>query len=264
MSYKSLCALLIANLIPATLAFAERPVEENVVIALPNVDFEERNLEIPAARGYSAPANLYVPETAGKHNLPAMMVQFGAQGNKDVDYIVEIARGMASRGFVVLIMDMPGRGSRSETSPEPSGNEDTIRWYMEDYKMGIDFLAAHPAVNPNKISYAGTSLGAITGIPFCAKDQRIKTCISIVGGGNASSGLPRELDCVQMVSEISPRATMLINGTLDYVIPYFMAQNLHSRVKQPAEKRWYQADHYLNNIDKNGLYDSMARFTLAH
>ncbi len=264
MSYKSFCALFIVTMFPATFAFAERPEMEGSVLVLPMVEFDESTIEIPAARNYTAPSNLYLPKTASSHNLPAMLLQYGAQGDKDVDYITEIARGMASRGFVVMIMEMPGRGSRTDTSPEPSGNEDTVRWYMEDYKKAVDYLAAHPAVNPNKISYAGTSLGAITGIPFCAKDQRIKTCISIVGGGQSNSGLPRDLDCVQMVSQIAPRATMLVNGTLDFVIPYFMAQNLHTRVKEPFEKHWYQADHYLRDIDKNGLYDRMARFTLAH
>jgi dienelactone hydrolase len=264
MSYKSLCALLFATLLPSTFAFAESSLIEEGRIILPLVDFDESTVEIPAARDYTAPSNLYVPKTAGSRNLPAMLLAYGAQGDKDVDYITEIARGMAARGFVVLIMDMPGRGSRTETSPEPSDNEDTVRWYMEDYKMGVDYLVRHPAVNPNKLSYAGTSLGAITGIPFCAKDQRIKTCVSIVGGGQSNSGLPRELDCVRMVSEIAPRATMLINGTLDFVIPYFMAQNLHSRVKPPFEKIWYQADHYLRDIDKDDLYDRMGRFILAH
>ena len=263
MSYKSLCALFFATLLPAGFAFAEQPLIEGRVV-LPMVEFDESTVEIPAARDYTAPSNLYVPKTAGNRNLPAMLLAYGAQGDKDVEYITEIARGMAARGFVVLIMDMPGRGSRTDTSPEPSDNEDTVRWYMEDYKMGADYLTRHPAVNPNKLSYAGTSLGAITGIPFCAKDQRIKSCISIVGGGQVSSGLPRELDCVQMVSAIAPRATMLVNGTLDFVIPYFMAQNLHNRVKQPFEKKWYQADHYLRDIDRNDLYDRMGRFILAH
>lgn len=263
MSYKSLCSLLFATLLPATFAFAERPLIEDQVV-LPNVEFDESTVEIPAARDYSAPSNLYVPKTAGNRNLPAMLLAYGAQGDKDVDYITEIARGMATRGFVVLIMEMPGRGSRADTSPEPTDNEDTIRWYMEDYKMGIDYLARHRAVNSNKLSFAGTSLGAITGIPFCAKDKRIKSCISIVGGGSSTSNLPRELDCVQMVSEIAPRATMLVNGTLDYVIPYYKAQNLHDRVKPPFEKKWYRADHYLRNIDTNELYDRMSRFVLAH
>jgi dienelactone hydrolase len=135
---------------------------------------------------------------------------------------------------------------------------------MEDYEKGVDYLQNLNEVDPDKISFIGTSLGAITGIPFCAKDQRIKACISIVGGGSAESSLPRELDCVQTVGDITPRATMLINGHLDFVIPYEAANNLHKNVKEPNEKLWLMADHYLRGIDKPALYTKIANFILAH
>jgi dienelactone hydrolase len=234
-------------------SIAPRPV-------LPKYEFDKFEVEIAASRGYAAPVNIYMPKVAGSSRLPAVLLQFGAQGDKDVDYIVEIGEGLAKRGYVVMTMDMPGRGSRADQSPEPSGNEDLIRWYMDDYNMGLDYLASLVNVDPGRLSYAGTSLGAITGIPFCAADKRIKACISIVGGGSATSDLPEELDCVKAVSKIAPRATMLVNGTFDFVIPFNLANNLHTRVQQPFEKIWYPADHYLRGIDNEAFYDRMAVF----
>lgn len=263
MAIKNLCALLsLLLLVPGSLAGAQVLNPSPVVI--PHVDFEKYEIDVAAARGYTAPSNLYIPKTSSPKRLPAILLQFGAQGDKDVDYIVEIAEGMAKRGYIVMTMDMPGRGSRADTSPEPANNEDLIRWYMEDYEKGVDFLSIFNQVDKDRINYGGTSMGAITGIPFCAKDQRIKTCISIVGGGSATSELPEELDCVKMIGKIAPRATMLVNGTLDFVIPFFMAQNLHSRVLDPSEKIWYPADHYLRGIDNESLYDRMAAFMAGH
>lgn len=267
MANRTLCVILqLLFLVPASISFAQDNHTPNSVIdpTPSDIEFDKFAIEIAAARDYTAPSNLYIPKTKGHERLPAILLQFGAQGDKDVDYIVQIAEGMAKRGFVVMTMDMPGRGSRTDTSPAPEGNEDLIRWYMEDYQKGVDFLENHAAVDKDRINYGGTSLGAITGIPFCAKDQRIKSCISIVGGGSSSSDLPAELDCVKMVSQIAPRATMLINGTLDFVIPYFRAQNLHSRVLEPSQKIWYSADHYLRGIDNEGMYDRMVAFMSGH
>lgn len=253
-------ALVSASLFMASTSFAatiNRPTRVDVPA---NFQFQKSNIEIPAAHDYTAPANLYIPQTRSNEKLPAVLLQYGAQGDKDVDYIVEIAEGLAKRGFAVMIMEMTGRGSRTETSPEPESNEELIRWYMDDYAMAVTYLSKLPNIDKTRISYAGTSLGAITGIPFCAEDHRVHSCISIVGGGSAFSSLPEELDCVKAVGKIAPRATMLVNGTLDPVIPIFWSQNLHRHVKRPYVKVWYSSDHYLRTIDKDDLYDRMTVF----
>ena len=230
--------------------------------------FSIEQVTLTGSQGDPVPGNLYLPEDAPnmwpKARHPALLLQFGTDGDKDIDYIVELAEGMVELGFVVLTIDMPGRGQRVGTSVEPEAYEDMVRWYMADYEVATNFLTTLPVVDTKKLAYAGTSLGAITGIPYCAADTRIKACISIVGGGSAYSGLPADIDPVQMVSQISPRATMLINGLFDPVIPYYYAKNLHNAVQRPYEKVWYSSEHYLYGVDRGELCASIGDFILRH
>lgn len=240
--------------------FAPQLYADDLKLEQGYLEFETQVVEFEAARNYRAGANLYLPKEPSRRNFPALILQFGSKGDKDVDYIVGIGQGLARRGFVVMTTDMPGRGLRKMTSPEPGDYEDLVSWYMEDYAFAVDYLAALPQVDSGNIHYAGTSLGAMTGIPFCAKDMRIKTCISIVGGGPLQSELPAELDCVQTVEHISPRATLLINSMFDLIVPYASAKNMHNRAKFPVEKFWYPSDHFLRGIDNEDLYNRMAGF----
>jgi dienelactone hydrolase len=236
-------------------------------------------VEFNGIKSDRVPGILYLPKD-NPSKRPAVLLQYGSGGHKQVDYIVQLGRQFVAHGFAVLTIDAPGRGERK------SKNQKRVDWlfsnegrelflqYCGDYSRAIDFLAARADLDAERIGYVGISWGAITGVTFVGHEPRIKAMVSMVGGGNflglagAFSEHPAgsdgqssvRIDPVHHVGRIAPRPLLLLNVTRDQLVPRPFAEALHRAAGEGARVEWLETDHYFSGVDRHEVGESVIRF----
>ncbi|MCI0638240.1 MAG: acetylxylan esterase [Gemmataceae bacterium] len=243
-------------------------------------DHTQFRVEFNGIKGDRVPAYLYVPKRkpdAKETPCPAILLQYGTGGNKKTNYIVETGKLFVARGYVVLTIDSPNQGERRNKDKKSSGifglaGAEQMMHYCGDYSRAVDFLAARPEVDKERLGYVGISWGAITGITFVAYDQRIKAMGSMVGGGNflglwsdeAAAKAAREgsqsSDPVCHVARIAPRPLLFINVTKDQLIAKPWAESLHKYAGAGSKVVWLESDHYFRGLDRSVVCGSVIDF----
>jgi len=148
-------------------------------------------------------ANLYVP-TVGQPPFPGVLFQLGHAGNGKASHTYQRAcQGLARLGFLVLAFDPLGQGERiyyPDSSgirtrlPEGADEEHTLpgkqmllagttctQFQLWDAIRSLDYLAAHPLVDPAKVASTGQSGGATLTMLLSAVDDRLKACAVFSG-----------------------------------------------------------------------------------
>lgn len=242
-------------------------------------DHTQYRVEFNGIKGDRVPAYFYLPKKKDARGpFPAILLQYGTGGNKTTNYIVEIGKQFVARGYVVITIDSPGQGERRKKAdnkqPDPFAliSSERVFHYCGDYSRAIDFLVSRKEVDKTRIGYVGISWGAITGITYCAYDERIKAVGSMVGGGNFvglynKKSLDRILlegskdwDPVCHVARIAPRPLLFINVTKDQLITRSWAESLHKSAGAGAKIVWLETDHYFKGVDRAKVCESVIDF----
>lgn len=259
---------------------SDKPLKSTEVRVNDTDDYTQFRIEFDGIKDDRVPGYLYVPRRkpdAAKTPLPAILLQYGIGGNKNTNYIVAIGKQFASQGYVVLTIDSPNCGERKKMGARTVGvlallGGEPIMHYCGDYSRAIDFLAARPEVDRNRLGFVGISWGAITGITYVAYDPRIKAMASMVGGGNFFGDLTPEkaekaaregsksTDPVYHVARIAPRPLLFINVTKDQLIMKPWAEALHKAAGMNAKVTWLETDHYFRGLDRSKVCDSVIEF----
>jgi dienelactone hydrolase len=142
--------------------------------------------------GLIVPANLYIP--AGKPPFPGVLFQLGHSANgKAYGSYQRCCQGLVKLGFLVLAFDPMGQGERiyypvSDGSRSRLPSVDTehtlpgkqmllygdtsTRLQVWDAIRSLDYLAAHPLVDPTRLGSTGQSGGAtLTMLLGCVDDR---------------------------------------------------------------------------------------------
>jgi dienelactone hydrolase len=246
----------------------DRPLDATEAVRDEADDYARYRVEFNGIRGGRVPAYLYVPkDSRGKH--PGVLLQYGSGGNKNTNYIVLIARRFVKKGFVVLTIDVPGRGERRA---EKRGMMDgKVIETLGDYSRAVDYLVSRKDVDAERVAYCGISWGAITGLTFAAHDERIKVVVSLVGGGGFLGLVPGEIneetrksvqawDPVFHVGKIAPRPLLLLNVTKDQLVPRVLADALHKAAPEYAKRVWLETDHFFNGLNREDVADEVGEF----
>lgn len=268
---------------PAAAAPTKRPfrvdhdaplgAKEHLVAETP--EYAQHRVEFNGIEGDRVPAFLYLPKD-GKATHPAVLLQYGSGGNKSTGYITALGRQFVSRGFVVLTIDVPNRGERRARD---GGRRElaslfkpgTILQTLGDYSRAVDYLAARDDVDPDRIGYAGISLGAITGLTFVAHEPRVRAMASIVGGANLlgviqfewspeTRKIAERIDPFYHVARIAPRPLLLLNATHDQLVPRFFGESLHKAAGDHGKKVWVQTDHFFRGVDRMAVMEDVVEF----
>jgi pimeloyl-ACP methyl ester carboxylesterase len=118
-----------------------------------------------------------------------VLIGHGATANKRADYVVALARGLASRhGFAAAAIDGPGHGDR-----RPSDRNDDIQVFSDflaewsrdgstddvvaDWATTLEALRTLPDVGDGPLGYWGLSMGTIYGLPFVAAEPRVQVAV---------------------------------------------------------------------------------------
>lgn len=133
---------------------------------------------------------LFKPSQGDK--FPAVLLMHGSFG--DAESMAYFGELLATKGYVALAISGPGQGG--STGP-PETNENRLNltsgpYYSYYYRLlysamrGITFLTELPFVNASRIAAAGASQGGLESLWLSALDDRLRTVVPIVAGGNFS------------------------------------------------------------------------------
>jgi pimeloyl-ACP methyl ester carboxylesterase len=198
----------------------------------------------------------YVPPGEGADGATLIYIH-GLGSNRSE--LISQAAFLADFGFGALLIDLRGHGD--------SEGELTTLGYKEvaDVQGAIEFLETRPETNPSRIGIIGHSMGAIVAIRAGAELPQLKVVIAENGITSISDnidqgirklvGLPsfpfgplmvwfgeQEADAsihdvqpVQDIQAISPRAVMLIHGALDEIVLLENGERLFESAEEPKE-----------------------------
>ncbi len=155
--------------------------------------------------GFHVAGNLYIP-ASGNPPFPGVLFQMGHTANgKGGDLYQRCCQGLARLGYLVLGFDPMGQGeriyypaaggSRSRLSPDGEhtypGRQmllkgiSSVRLQTWDAVRSLDYLAAHPLVDPQRLASTGQSGGGTTTMLLAAVDDRLAA--AAVSSGNTEN-----------------------------------------------------------------------------
>jgi dienelactone hydrolase len=224
-----------AGLLPL---FPKNDLHPQVFGRIENGDYSIEKVLLETLPGYYLGGNLYRPlKRAPKEGFPAVLTLHGhwAYGRLENTIICSVparAISLARQGYVVLAVDMVGYNDSIQT-PHDFGEKPVEQlWGFGSFGLqlwnairGIDFLAALPGVNPNRIGATGASGGATQTYTLTAVDDRVRfsapanmVSFTMQGGGVCENapGLRLDTNNVEFAAMMAPRPMFMAAATGDW------------------------------------------------
>lgn len=178
---------------------AERtPLNPRHIATIERDGYDVEKVIFESRPNFHVTANVYLPkERTGR--LPAVIFPPGHTGNgKAAESYQRFCILMAQSGFVALIWDPVGQGERLQlwdaeqgVSLAGAGTGEhrvlgnqcyLVGWNLMNFRAwdamrAIDYLAARPDVDANRIAMAGNSGGGMETLQFACFDDRIKAAV---------------------------------------------------------------------------------------
>lgn len=221
-----------------------------------------------ASRGDRVPGLLLLPaETAGPY--PLVLLQHGAGGSKESDYLDAARLPWVRRGLAVASIDAPLHGERTSAKlserllaglGDPGAGSlwsDFARQTVHDLGRALDALATHAELDATRVAYAGFSLGAIVGALYCPEDARLRCAALALGGAGFG---PHPLDPGRHIVRFAGRPLLLLNATRDERVPRAAAEALHAAAAEPKQVLWFDSGHYdLPGVALKAMWQFLAK-----
>ncbi len=219
------------------------------------------------------PALFIVPKV-GKPPYPCIIFLHGYGGRKED--ALTLAEFVCKEGYAILAIDAVYHGERRVEGATlySTDLERTKRGFIQtviDLRRAVDFLETRNEIDPNKIGYAGGSMGGIIGAIFIGVEPRVKAAVLVVPGGNISlmvrksqhpaippireylrkAGISYEelqkimdpIDPLNFIWRFAPRPVQFHIGKYDEIVPTEAGKQLYERAGEPKEVYWYDAGH---------------------
>lgn len=207
------------------------------------------------SRGDRVPARLLLPP-GGHGPFPLVLLQHGAGGSKESDYLDASAGPWVRGGAAVLSIDFPLHGERRSAKlserlladlaqPARAGAAESLwlevaRQAVIDLQRALDAAATLPELDARRVAYAGFSLGTILGATFLGVDPRPRAAALAVGGGGFG---PPAVDPARHIGRFAPRPLLFVNATRDETIPRQAAEALFAAAGEPKRMEWFDCTH---------------------
>jgi len=176
-----------------------RPKFEDVGFVEGGPGYRMRKLRYEIVPGFLSTAILYEPETLSGR-LPAVLNLNGHVGppGKAVEYKQKRCINFAKRGIMALSLEWIGMGELSH--PE------NVHWFGAHLDLvgancaglfylamrrGLDYLHAHPQVDPTRLGVTGLSGGGWQTILLSSLDERVLVAIPVAGYSAMTSRIER-------------------------------------------------------------------------
>ena len=236
------------------------PLNETVKTISDSLGYTLSSVEFTSVHNKRVTGLLSVPNNSTAS--PIVILLHGLGDRKTVDYIAAGHDYFVNAGYAVLRIDIANHGDRKEQDYEFDLTGDYKYWTRDlvaqtvfDLRRSIDFLETQHQIDPGRITFFGISLGGVIGTVFCGVDQRVKSPVIALAGGNLSlmfgiDALNDEtkeffsiIDPINFVEMINPRHLLMINAENDEVIDPLTSKMLFKKAKEPKEIIWYPSRH---------------------
>ena len=230
-----------APAVPVT-ALSERPVPGGRRVSL-----------VFHVGGARVPGALLLP-TPRERPVAAALLLHGYSADKDL--MLETAgRALLRRGVASLAIDLPLHGDRDGQVDDslfrnPLGLVRHWQSALEECRLALAYLAAHPEIDDARLALIGYSLGAFLGVMVAAREPGVRAVV-LAAGGDLPLGVPfapmirAVVDPVRAVRKLSGRPLLMVNGRTDRTIRPDQAERLYAGANEPKELRWYDGGHYI-------------------
>jgi dienelactone hydrolase len=247
----------------------ERPTVEDSFILdlytwLKGDDYGSFRLDFPGADGAPARAHLLLPPGPGPH--PAVIV-FPIRGGSHV-VSEAVAKALVERGYAAAHLERRPLFPREETEVDLALTASRLRSQLLNGRRLLDWLAADPRIDPERLAAAGVSLGGMLAATLMGVDERIKAGIFIMAGGGlpeiihdsadgrlrwfrerarAATGLAtrdafvselrplvEDVDPLTWAARIDPDRALLVSARFDRVVPGANARALWEAMGRPT------------------------------
>ena len=224
------------------------------------------DISYPSPREGDVPAYLLVPEGPGP--FAGVILMHGSSGSRTT--MLFLAEDLVQTGAVVLTISAPSARipGRDWITFTPLDRDEQIQ-LMVDLRRGVDLLAQHKKVDPDRIGYVGYSYGAAMGGLLAGIEPRIKAYGLMVGDGGLvnhfmENGEPvggfqrfdaesrrRWLEAMELIEPIryvghaSPSALFFQNARQDQSVTEADALAYQAAGSEPKRVEWYDSGHDL-------------------
>jgi fermentation-respiration switch protein FrsA (DUF1100 family) len=208
--------------------------------------------------GETVPGLLLLP--TARHRVPAALLLHGYSSRKERMAEV-IGMSLLRRGIASLAIDLPLHGERNgevEVLSYRNPFELVQRWRLaiDESRLGLRFLAEHPAIDGTRLALVGYSLGSFLGVTVAAQEPLVHAVV-LAAGGDLPARLPfaaivrTVADPLRAVRKLAGRPLLMVNGRFDRTIAPDQAQRLFDAAAEPKELRWYAGGHWppVNEVD---------------
>ena len=159
---------------------------------------------------------------------PAVMVVHGSGGGHTS--ISQYSPMLARFGYAVFVVRyFESTGTRYAS---PSATRQHFKTWVQTLGDAIDFMAAQPAVDQQRIGLLGLSLGGYLSMALASTDRRVRSVINIFGG------FPEPY--ASAVTAMPP--ALILHGDADPVVPVseaYKADDILEKINAPHEMKIY-------------------------
>jgi len=234
--------------------------------------YTQYHFVVDSTNGERVTGFLYMPMKP-KPPFPCIIVQHGYGGDKGMGGV--FAGFLVPRGYAVAAIDIEYHGERKQEgkdvlSTDVEDDARALRQSVIDLMRTVDYLNARGDIDMDRIGYIGASLGSFLGAVFTGIDERVKSVLLIVGGGDwekmlassqvGSFGVLRDfykrkglsyadfdarMDVVEplnYIGRVAPRPLLMINCSNDKFVPKETAEELYAAARDPKKIEWYTCD----------------------
>jgi len=140
-------------------------------------------------KGEKVPTLLSMPMIRRGKRIPAVIFLHGIGQNKN--FLKEITAPFNQVGFALVCFDQYTQGERklrekqSFLARQRAFAQRAAKTVNETRRL-IDYLSAHPDIDPQRIYLVGASYGAVMGTIVMAKDKRLRAGVLVYGGADYS------------------------------------------------------------------------------
>jgi dienelactone hydrolase len=236
-------------------------------------DYEAFRVDYRGVDEEPARAHLLIPPRPGPH--PGVMV-FPIRGGSHL-VSEALAKSLTNRGYVTLRLERRRVFQHGDPTGDFQVPASRLRDSLSDARRLLDWFAARPEVDGDRIGVAGVSLGGIMAATLLGMDERIRAGFFIMAGGGLpeiihDSHDPRlesfrdgvqgtagevdresfleamrpttvDLDPLTFAANVEPERALIVSARFDRVVPPERTEALWEAMGRP---RWIKvpSNHY--------------------
>lgn len=241
--------------------------------------------------GVRVPGLLTIPKQTDKNKKmgpPWPVIFFMHYHESTKELFTPVTPKYAENGFAAFAIDGVYKGERAVKDkdkdildPDPETSLANMKQQIFDILRGFDFLSTQKELDIKRLGYFGVSMGAFTGAVATANDERVKTVVLALAGGDLvtffkestygdvkkieeeiiKKGLDeaklkalmekmKAVDPLEYAGKFKGRPVLMLNGKKDTIVPKVCAEALYNALPADSKKIiWSHLGHLITPDD---------------